>query len=304
MIASGARHALNYVKETSHGVIPNTPAMTALRYTACSLDLSRQTMQSNELRSDRQITSVRTGTDSVAGDIDFELSFSEYDPLLEAALFGTWVDDKLKAGSDAISFSLERGFEDIGQYSVYTGCYVNTVSLSLKPSSLVTGKLNFVGLTHSLSTTPLADSVTAPQSNEVYDSFTGTIKEGDTNIGIVTGLDFNLNNNITPQYVLMKRAAAFVVPGRSILTGTLTAFFEDASLNQKFLQETPTSLEFTLGDGLTNSYTFIFPQVRYTSFSAPVNSEGPIALNLGFSAIFDQTSGTNVIIKRINAVSP
>ena len=57
--------------------------------------------QSNELRSDRQITDFRHGVKQVNGDIGVEYSWQEYDPFFEAAFFGEWQTNVLKAGQDS-----------------------------------------------------------------------------------------------------------------------------------------------------------------------------------------------------------
>ena len=78
--SSGSQHALIYsVAETVFGTSPAT--YTDLRHTSCSLQLTRDSFQSKELRSDRSIVDFRLGTQKIAGDLGIELSWSEFDPL-------------------------------------------------------------------------------------------------------------------------------------------------------------------------------------------------------------------------------
>jgi hypothetical protein len=88
--AAGGSHGLNYVSEATYGLTPGTPTMVALRHTSCSLQLSKDTFQSKELRSDRQISDFRHGTHQVGGDLGLEFSWAEFDTLFEAGFGGTW----------------------------------------------------------------------------------------------------------------------------------------------------------------------------------------------------------------------
>lgn len=296
-IAFANRHSVLYVAEEEHGETPANPQMRHLRNTSCSVNLSRDSFTSNELRQDRQISDVRTGTNKVGGDIGFELSYGEYDDILEAVLCGTWTGDELTAGVEERSFTIERAFGDIKQYTAYKGCFFNTMSLSLQPNAMITGTFGVVGMDAETFGAPLCAKPSPSLANRPYDTYRGELKEGEKRIAVVTGIDFNLDNGIEPQFVLFQRSAPFVSYGKSNITGTLTAFFENQDLISKFLDETPTSLEFTLG-GPDGSYTFILPNIRYTGADNPVDGEGPVSLSMPFQAVLDECTGTNIIIRR------
>ncbi len=302
-IASGANHGLRYVAEVTPGTTPANPKTTSLTHNSCTLAPSRDTIESGALRDDRMIPFTRTGTDKIAGDIEFELLAGDYDPFLEAALFGTWTDNVLKAGKSAHTFTIERAFTDIGQYGVFTGCYVNQLSLSVKPSAVITGTLGLVGLACAYATSPLDAAPKAPPAPVPFDSFTGTLKEGGTEIAVVTGIELTLNNGVEPQYAVFNRSAAAVSLGRSQLSGTLTAFFTDGALLRKFLDETPAKLEFTLRHG-DDAYTFLIPNLTYTGAEHSVQSESSIQLSMPWQANLDAALGTSFQITRNLAASP
>ena len=297
--ATGSRHSLRYIPEATFGTTPATPAMVALRHTSCSLVLSKDSFTSNELRDDRQISDHRLGANKVAGDIGFELSYGEYDPLLESALQGAWTSDVLEAGVDLTTFSIERKFGGINQYGVFTGCAVNTLALSIKPNAIVTGTFGLVGKAATYSGTSLDDTPTASQANSPFDSFTGAIKEGGSTIAVVTGLDLNLNNGVTPEYVIGSPSAGFLTSGRSNVTGTVTAFFSSLALLNKFVNETETSIEMTLGNGTAKSLKILLPRVKFTGAENAVSGEGAVSLSLPFQALLDSTTGTNIQLTRI-----
>ena len=299
--SAGSFHGLRYVTEASYGVTPSTPAMIDLRHKACTLGITKDTFQSEEVRTDRQIADFRHGALKVTGGFDFEFSYSEYDTILESALFGAWNTNVLKAGVTAKSFTMERAYADITKYSVFTGCEATTFSLSVPSNNIVTGSFAFVGKSAGAMTgTPLDASTTASQTNSPFDSFTGTIEEGGSAIATVTGIELTLENSIDPAFVIGSNVAAAVTPGRSNLTGTVSAWFDSDTLFNKFVNETESSLEFTLGNGTTKSYTFLIPRLKYSGGGdINVSGEGRIALSMPFQALRATSEATQLQITRI-----
>lgn len=303
--ASGASHGLAYVPETTPGATPANPTMTKLRHTSCALTLTRDTLASNELRDDRMASDIRTGVNKVSGDIGFELSCGEYDPFFEAALCGTWSNNVVRVGRLERAFSLERQLENIGVYGVFSGCYLNTLSMSVKPNTLVTGTIGFTGsggVTYAEA--PLAASPVASQTERTFDSYTGTLtSDAGLNMAVVTGLDFSLTNNIEPLHPILSKEALGVNMKKIDITGTLTAYFVDKALLDLFIKETPSKLSMTLGDPALGAYTFRFPRVIYTGGDNPASDDGPISINMPFTAVLDPATGTSFEIERHPAPS-
>ena len=298
-IASGSRHGLRYVPEATTGVTPSTTPVS-LRHTSCSLILTKDSITSNELRSDRQISDMRMVGTKVGGDINFELSFGEYDPLLEALFMGTWSSaDALTAGVLMRSFTFERAFTDIGQYEVFTGCHVNQMTLSVQPNNIITGAFSLVGKGAGLSASPLSASPTASKTGRPLDAMSGTLKEGGAVVAFVTGIELTFANGIEPKFVVGSAVAEVFVPGRSNVTGKLSAFFNGTAMINKFIQETPSSLEITLGDGGAGSYKLLLPRIIYSGGDNPASDVGAILLDMPFQAVLDPTTGTNIKLTRI-----
>lgn len=302
-IASGANHGLRYVRETTPGTTPASPAMTELDHNSCSLTLTRDTFTSNALRHDRQIPFHRTGVDKIGGDIAFDFVAAEYDPFLEAALAGNWTDNVLKAGTAVHAFTFERAFANIGQYARYAGCFVNQLSLSIKPNEMITGTFSIVGLSGDRGGSPLSASPAPSKAADPFDSFRGSLKLDGREIAVVTGIDLSLANGIEPQYGLFDRSAKAVAWGRSTLSGTLSAFYVDGNLPEYFINDARVKLEFTLLRG-EYSYTFLIPHIVLTGADDSAQSEGPITLNVPWSAALNAASGTNFQITRTVPTTP
>jgi hypothetical protein len=88
--------------------------------------------------------------------------------------------------------------------------------------------------------------------------------------------------------------------GRANLTGNLSIFFENATLANKFLDETESALIFTLTDLKGNSYRFTIPRIKYTGATKSI-TENNTVLDFPFQALADSTTSTCLIIDRVPA---
>lgn len=79
---------LAFVEETSFGVAPASPTLKALRLRGETIQHKKDTVVSEEIRSDRQVSDMAEVGSMAEGELQFELSFEEYQALFEALLCG------------------------------------------------------------------------------------------------------------------------------------------------------------------------------------------------------------------------
>ena len=298
-IASGSRHRLAAIAEVTYGTTPTTPAFTTLRHNSCNIGLSKDAVESEEIRGDRQITCFRHGNKSVGGDIEGELVYGEYDSLIEAALCGTWSTDVLKAGTTRRSFTVERTFQDITQYMRYTGCEVNTMSISIAPNSMIGVSFGFIGKDQSIAQTGIASSTYSTLTDTCqFDSFTATINEGGSPIALVTEMEVTLENGIEPQFVVGSSTTLRPSIGRCNVTGSITVYLEDQAMLTKFQNETESSLDITMTDPDGNTFQIEIPKLKYNSGQPDVSGEGSVTVSMDFQAIYDSVDASNIVITR------
>ena len=307
-MASGSRHSMRYVRELVRGTTPANPVFKALRHTGTTLGMSRETLQSEELRDDRQIADLRGGAFQTAGDVNFELSYSSFDDLLEAALMGTWAPGVPAAGTDRLTagivrrfHTVERYFGDIADkpYHRFRGVEVNTMELSVNANAMVTGTFGLIGADLQTGATALAGATyPAAPTTSPLDSFTGTLLEDGVPIAVITEISLSLANNLEARYVVGSKSSILPSVGRSNVSGTITAFFEDSVMLDKFINETESQIEFNLPDAAGNNLRFWLPRVKYTGGQPDVDGEGDITLSMPFQALLDAAEGTNIIIDR------
>lgn len=91
-LATSNRAQLRYILESAFGTIPGVGNPNNLRMTGESLAFAIGSDTSKEIRSDRQVTDLVLTSASASGGFNFELSYKEFDTLMQAALMGTWAE--------------------------------------------------------------------------------------------------------------------------------------------------------------------------------------------------------------------
>lgn len=251
---------LGILAESTYGVDPGT-ARQLLRVTGESLESVASTVQSQELTGDRQIADVVRTDFGVQGDINFELSAEAFDDLFKGLLMSSSLGDN---GSTLKSFVLEREYSDQSTLSaIFLGCMVNTFELNVAPGAIVTGKFGIVGRSESAGTgmtTPTAAS-TNPVLNAV-DNVTAMTEGG----GAITilGLTLRANNNLRPRPVVGSLYPQSQALGSLDVNGTLRIYFQNATLYNKFLNQTESSLAISIQTTGSKGYSFTVYRTKYT----------------------------------------
>lgn len=318
--ATGSLRRIIYSAET---LFKDGVATTAklLRNTGDSLNLTKTSSQSAELTGDRTIRSLRLGNETVAGDISFELAYGDFDDMLAAAMCNGWSPDTdprvLKQGVKVPTFGIEKGFTDLPQYIEYVGCAINTLAINISTDAIITGTLGVIGAGvnnadvdnvpayAAYTANSAATTITQPDYTEPFAAFDGEILlDDDDACGIITGIDFTIDNGITANYALCTPEATSLTPDRFNVTGTLTMMFNDATELNKFVSETSSALKITLTDNAGNKLDFNFPKIKYTGGDVSVSGGGIIPISLPFQALYDETAESTLVITRTPYVAP
>jgi len=297
--AQGSRSSLSYIVESTFGTTP-AGNFTNLPFSTHSLNLTKDRVAGTDIQADRMPRVDRHGNRQAAGDIVADLRDADYDVFLESAMLNTFSANVLKVGTAPKFFSLEDYAADIDQARLFTGMTVSTMGISLAPNQMVTATYGMVGKDMTISATQKTQN--ASSANPPYDAYSGTLAIGNVNgtpstAAIVTGMDFTLTNSFAPTFVIGSDSAPQLEVGRAEIEGTISAYFEDAALINRFLNETETELEVTVGDGST-TLKFAFPRAKINS--ADVGVDGPTSrvISLSFVALYNTTDASNLVITR------
>jgi hypothetical protein len=295
--AQGSRSSLSYIVESTFGTTP-AGNFQNLPFTTHSLNMTKDRVSGTDINADRMSRVDRHGNRTVAGDITADLRDTDYDDFLEAAMLNTWDANVLKVGTVPKYFSIEDYAADIDQARLFTGCSVNTLSVALAPNAMVTGTFGIVGKDMVVSSTEKTQDAATGASP--FDAYSGDLEIGGSVAAIVTAMDFTLTNGFAPTFVVGDDSAPSLEVGDAVVEGSISAYFEDASLLNRFIDETETSLKVTVGDNEStpNTMEFFFPRCKINS--ADVGVDGPTSrvIALSFVALRDETEETNLRITR------
>jgi Phage tail tube protein len=218
---------------------------------------------------------------------------------------GTIKNRALKVGITPKSFSIEDAALDIAQFRLFTGMTVDTAAVSIKPNSMIATTFSLVGKDMTMSGTSVDPTKDPSSINQPFDSYSGTLSIGNagaamTAVALITGIDFSISNSLAPTFVVGSSSTPQIEFGMCSVEGTITAYFEDATLINRFINETTSAFQVTVNDpsGASN-YTFHFPRVKINGASVPVDGPtGSRVISLPFVALYDTAENTNIEIIR------
>lgn len=294
------------VAETVYGVTPTAGTWSTVRWTGSSLNATPNTVESQEIRSDRMTVDMpKTGV-TVDGGFDFELTPSTFDELMEAVTCGSWTADVLKIGTTDRSFTIEEEFADINKFIDFKGMRANSMDLSIPFGEIITGSISFAGNGYDTpvssavgagTLTPATTSSTLTASNDVGSiKFDGVL----TSICIKT-LNLSINNNLRSIDCIGRETAKDQVKSKSSITGSVEMYLTADSFDiyKKMIGNDSIEIEYAISDGV-NSYTFLLPNAKLAGDAPrPDSLDSDVMLTANFTALYDPTEDTSLKITRV-----
>jgi hypothetical protein len=312
-LANAVDTQLSIVQETTWGVTPGNPVFKKTRITGESLVAGLTTVQSQELRPDRNVPDLPLVAAAAAGGFNFELSYSTFDDLLAAVLFGNWSGNGITNGQSANmkSFTIEKRF-DMGEgsyeYFRYRGMVPNTLTLNIGADSIITGSVEFIGKREDVASTLISgasytDATGNPVLNATRDFAMFSIG-GDVN-NYVSNMDMSISNNLRAQRAVAHLEGIGVGTGNFTVTGSMTVYFKNRAVYDKYLNNESVALSFILGEEGGKQYKFTLPKIKFSNGQVLAENQGAdLMCNMQYQAIFSsQINGTLRIERAVGAPS-
>ena len=304
--AQGSRSALRYIAESTFGVTPTTPTFAELPIKTHSLGLTKERLEGQDIQADRMPRVDRHGNRAASGSIEVDLRAGDFDEFLESAMFSTFAtDDTMKIGTTPKFLSIEDAALDVTQFRKFSGMGASTASFSIAPNQMVNTTFEMVGkdMTQSATSASTGGTPTAITGNAPFDSYNGSIFEGGVGtsnlLGNVTSIEFSVSNSLAAIYAVGSDSAPQLEFGRAVIEGTMSVFYEDATLINKFLNETESELQVSVASpGGTDAYTFYMPRIKYNGANVPLANPQSRIIELPFVSLHDSGEGTNLLLTR------
>lgn len=371
--ASGIAKRVTYKKETTFGTLAGATGGQVIRRVSSDFNLSKETYQSEEIRTDYQIADFRHGVRSVEGNISGELSCGTYSDFMASAVSrnftaitpsalgsttiaavsatytvtrttGSYLTDGLRVGNvirltgfnannnaknllvitltatvatvivlngtaltpETVasagtytatgkttyapssghtddSYTIEQFYSDISQSEVTTGNKVNTMGLALPATGLVTADFGFMG--QDLKQTGAVAYFTNPTAQGatgIFAAVNGALIVNGAVIALVTGLNININRNMTSEAVVGSIVKPEIYEGRISVDGDFSTLFQDRTFSDYFNNETEVSLVCAVTENNTataNFMTFTLPRIKLSTDTKDDGEKGIVSQN-------------------------
>ena len=306
-MSTGAQVALYYIKETVPGTTPATPAWKALGFSSVNINRSQEPVQSERVRKDRMASPGVNGVIAVSGDLSTELVYGEQDDLIAGVMGSDWATNVVKVGNQAItpSFSILEVMEGVAgkKYRIYTGCVVNTMSLSQEAGTIVKATYGFVGMDGGLlAAAPTGSTFGSASANLPMTAMIGAITLDGATLSTCTALTIEVDNGAEARPVVGSYKSLPITHRTSTVTGNATLYYEDSALAEKAQTEDRIAMSFDCKDAAGNKYTFAATKVKPSNAWPEISGAEDIMVEVALSFDPDNTTGTNVSITRVPKV--
>lgn len=221
-----------------------------------------------------------------------------------------YTGDYVRNGVTPIGFTIEQANLDLTpvEYQFFRGMVVNQFDLNLQAQAILTGSAQYVGMAYGTAQAAIAGSVyEATPTGDVLNTSANVaqISEGGAVIAqnYALALTVSINNNLRGLPAIGFVGSIGVGAGRSIVSGQVTAYFDNSTLLAKVVNNTETALDFITRDAAGNGIVVDMPRVKYTTGGAPLpGTDQDVTVQLGYQALRHPTLGYQIHLQKFEAV--
>jgi len=204
-------------------------------------------------------------------------------------------------GTTLDSYNFEKDFKDLSNVlALFKGMCINSLTLNIPADGIITGGFGFIGSAEEALTATGGSEYTAVTTTKVMTgaNHVPEILENLSDIAILD-LSLSLNNNLRTRMQVGTLGVASIGVGSIDLTGSLTLNLANATLYNKFLNQTVTSIALAVRDTVGNGYVIELPAVKITSgkrSAGGINTD--VIGEFEFKAYMDSTESITIRIAR------
>lgn len=232
---------------------------------------------------------------ALAMGVDRTLTVEAVGPSVTVALPGKKTSVPLTGHTDD-SFSIEHFFADLVQSELFTGCKPSQIDVDLPPTGMSTIAINVQGKGITPDTSEYFTTPSSETTSGLLTGVSGKLRVGTTDLAVVTGAKLSIQGNYSNAEVVGSNEIAAVFPGRVRVSGEFTAYFEDVTLRDAFVNETELSLYLYLTTGSEDNADFvniIMPRIKVGGAKKDDGEKG-IIQTIPFTALLNISGGSAV----------
>jgi hypothetical protein len=210
----------------------------------------------------------------------------------------------LANGTTFVSYNIEKYFTDLTTtFHKYTGMCIDQMSLDIAADAIMTGGFEFLGKDAVSAAATSGTGYTAAPTADVMSAVDNlyAFLEAQASVGIIS-MSLQVRNNLRDRIQAGTLGALSIGTGAIDVSGTLRTYFASASLMDKYLNFTDTTIAAVVEDGAGNAYVIDLPNVKYTDGSVVAGGVSQdIIADMSFIATVDATESITIKIARFAA---
>ena len=211
------------------------------------------------------------------------------------------------------SATIETGFQDVSQFFVTDGLRFGNVNLEVTAGAIITGSTATMGrateahsvvkLSNSANYTPL--DAPATENVSATANVGALIANGEELSTAIQSIQIQIEGNLRAQQAVGAKFPVGITAGRLNVTGTITAYFADVSMFNRFVNHETVSLAFPIIDPDENTYYFTIPAFKIMSDPiAPAGTDQDVMETMEFTAFRDSATRCMMQIDRFSSTAP
>ncbi|WP_373379907.1 phage tail tube protein [Cupriavidus nantongensis] len=189
--------------------------------------------------------------------------------------------------------TFEHWFSDISQSERFTDCKLAQMDLNLPATGMATLAAQVQGLDMVSAAAAYFAAPAAETTSGVVAAVNGVLLAGGAPVGLVTGMSASINANLTGDPVVGQNTLPDLYPGRVVVTGQFTAYFQDAVLRDAFVNETEIGITAALTTGNTAAADFLALTMSRVKLGGAAKDDGEKGLiqTFPFQALLNGAGG-------------
>lgn len=194
------------------------------------------------------------------------------------------------------SFSIEHYFADLAQSELFTGCKVNQLDISLPATGMSTIGIGILGKGVTTAASAYYTSPSAETTTSLLTGVSGKLRVGGADVANVTAANLSIQAGLSPAEVVGSNDIGAVFPGRVRVSGEFSAYFEDVTMRDAFINETEIALYLLLTTGSeanANFLNFALPRLKLSGATKDDGEKGLIQ-TIPFTALLNTAGGTGL----------
>lgn len=306
--AMGVYSGVRFIPEAELGVTPSSGTVRSLPFNSCTVAAEQNRTAPGTMTGTRNPVEPIMGNINVGGGLTIPLDVNAFGWILAVAfgnptttsVTGGKYQHVFKPGTEQPSISLEKAFSN-GEYYVDKGCKISSMGFSFGGDGELTCDVQMLGCNEVINDEPISDSVTELALDRL-NNFQAALKIDNAEVAVATELTLDINFGLDEEgYAIGGNGfRSRINEGLLELSGSMTAFYDDATYVEKAMNGTITALQVKLTKQ-GNSLQIDLPEVLFPRKSPTIEGSAGVMQNLDYGAFFKNNAlGTSVQFTLIN----